>query len=106
MTITLNKVKVKYKITVSNDPSIKIGKAEFKPNSTYVFKRNKTMTVTISGKAKTVNNAYTTTKAKVAKVVSSKTASAVKIKGIGTGKATITIKVNGYKTFKIKVKIK
>ena len=97
--------KLTCKITVSSNPTIKVGKKAFKAKTTYTVKKGKTLTVTITGKAPGVNNVYSTSKKKVAKVTSKNTATKVKIKGLKAGKATVTIKVNGV-AFKIKVKVK
>ena len=103
ITVTLNSVKVKYKIKVTNSPSIKVNNKKFKASTRYAIAKGKTIKVKITGKAKTVKNAYKSNKATVAKVTSNKT---VKIKGYKKGNATVTVKVNGYKSFKIKVKVK
>lgn len=95
----------KCKITVTSNPTIKIGKKKFNKKTTYSVKKGGKLTVKISGKASAVDNVYKTSNKKVAKVTSKPTAKKVKIKGYKKGKATVTVKVNGVK-FKIKVKVK
>ena len=68
--------------------------------------KNKTLTLTLKGKAAAIDNSYTSSSAKVAKVVSGKRATKVNIKGISKGTATITVKVNKVYNIKIKVKVK
>ncbi len=97
--------KVTCKITVSSNPTIKINKKAFKKKTTYTVKKGKTLNITITGKAPGVNNVYSTSKKKIAKVISKKTATKIKIKGLKKGSATVTVKVNGF-AFKIKVKVK
>ena len=105
ITATLNDgTKLTCKITVSSNPTLKIGSKAYKSSTTYTVKKGKTLTVTITGKASSVKNVYSTTKKTIAKVTSKATATKVKIKGLKKGSATVTIKVNG-KAFKIKVKV-
>ncbi len=93
------------KVSVVSSPSIKVNGAKFNKSKTYPIKAGKKLKVTLSGKAPSVNNVYSTTNKSVAKAVSKKTAKTVHIKGYKKGSATVTIKVNGVK-FKIKVKVK
>ena len=97
--------KLTCKVTVTNNPTIKVGTKKYSAKTTYTVKKGKTLTVTITGKAPGVNNSYATTKKTIAKVISKKTVTKVKIKGLKKGTATVTIKVNGV-AFKIKVKVK
>ncbi|MCR5652600.1 MAG: type I pullulanase [Ruminococcus sp.] len=105
VTVTLNKVKIKYKITVTSNPTIKVAGKKYSAKKVYVLTKRKTLKIKISGKAKSIKNSYSAINKKVAKVISKKTAKTVKVKALKKGKATITVKVNGVKTFKIKVKV-
>ena len=67
------------------------------------MKKGKTKTITITGKAPGVKNAYKNTKK--ARVISGKTATKIKVKGLKKGKTTLKIKVNGV-TLKLKVVVK
>ena len=97
--------KLTCKVTVTTNPTIKIGGKAYKKNQTYTVKKGKTLKAVITGKADSVNNAYTTSKKKVAKITSKKTDTTVKIKGVKKGTSKITVKVNGVSfTFKVKVK--
>lgn len=106
-TITVKAAGSKYtcKITVSNNPTAKI-KNKSISSKYYTLKKKGTITVKLTGKASAINNSYSSTKSKIAKVVSSKKNTSVKIKAYKKGKATITIKVNKVKSFKIKIKVK
>lgn len=97
--------KLACKVTVTTNPTIKIGGKAYKKNKTYTVKKGKTLKAVITGKADSVNNAYTTSKKKVAKITSKKTDTTVKIKGVKKGTSKITVKVNGVSfTFKVKIK--
>ena len=97
--------KLTCKITVSTSPTLKVGKKAFKAKTTYTVKKGKTLNITITGKASSIKNVYSSSKKKIAKVISKNTATKIKIKGLKKGKATVTVKVNGV-AFKIKVKVK
>ncbi len=97
--------KLSCKVKVNTSPTLIIGKKKFNAKKTYPIKAGKSLTVSITGKAKSVKNEYATTNNKIAKVTSKNTASTVKIKGLKKGAATVTVKVNGV-AFKIKVKVK
>ena len=92
-------------ITVSNNPSLKINGAAFDASKTYAVKKGSSLSVSISGKAASVNNSYSTTDKNVAAVTSGRAASKVSIAGFKAGSAIVTIKVNGV-AFKVKVKVK
>ena len=92
-------------VKITTNPLLKIGGKAFKASKTYTIKKGKYITVKISGKSSIVNNAYSSTKKSIAKVVSKNTAKTIKIKGYKKGSATVTVKVNGV-AFKIKVKVK
>lgn len=92
-------------ITVSNNPSLKINGAAFDASKTYAVKKGSSLSVSISGKAASVNNSYSTTDKNVAAVTSGRAASKVSIAGFKAGSAKVTIKVNGV-AFKVKVKVK
>ncbi|MBR1731665.1 MAG: glycosyl hydrolase 53 family protein [Ruminococcus sp.] len=96
--------KLTYKVTITTNPSIKVNNKEFKKSQVYTVMKNKYINVTVSGKAKAVNNIYSSSNKKVAAVTSAATATTVKIKGIKKGTATVTVKVNGF-AFDIKVKV-
>ena len=96
--------KLKCKVKVTTNPTIKVNGAAFKASKTYKIKKGKTLTIKIKGKANGVKNSYASSKAKVAKVTSKKDAETVKIKGLKKGDAKITLKVNGV-SFKIKVNV-
>ena len=66
-------------------------------------KKGKTVTVKITGKARSVKNVYKNTAA--AKVTSAKTASKIRVKGLKKGQTTIKIRVNGV-WLKLKVNVK
>lgn len=106
ITATLtNGKKLSCKVKVKTSPTIKIGKKKYSKKTVYTVKRNKTLTVNITGKAASVKNVYKTSNKKIAKITSKATAKKVKIKAYKKkGNATITLKVNG-KAFKIKVKV-
>ncbi|MBR1732007.1 MAG: leucine-rich repeat domain-containing protein [Ruminococcus sp.] len=95
---------IKGTVTVNSNPSLKVGGKAYKSSTTYNVIKGKSLTVKITGKASSVDNVYSTTSAKVAKVTSKAAASTVLIKGLKKGKATITIKVNGV-SYKIKVNV-
>lgn len=97
--------KLKCTVTVSTSPTIKIGTKKFSASKNYTVKKNGTLTVTITGKAASVKNVYTTTNKKIAKVTSSATAKKIKIKAGKKGSAIVTVKVNGV-AFRIKVTVK
>ncbi len=99
-----NKTKLIFNITVTSSPSIKVNNSKFKKAAVYSVKKGKNITVKITGKGKAVNNKYSSTNAKVAKVTSKVSATTVKIKGLKKGSATVKIKVNGV-LFAIKVKV-
>ena len=97
--------KLTCKVTVTTNPTIKIGGKAYKKNKTYTVKKNGTLKVGITGKASDVNNSYTSSNKKVAKVTSKKTDTTVKIKGLKKGTSKVTMKVNGVSfVFKVKVK--
>ena len=66
------------------------------------MKKGKTKSVTITGKASTVNNVYTNTK--IAKIISKSSASTIKVKGLKKGSTTLKLRVNGF-VLKLKVKV-
>ena len=95
--------------TVTNNPvleqKIKKGNTvDYKRTKTVSVKMGKTVTFKIYGKAKSINNKYTSTSK--AKIISKKNASTIKIKGIAKGTSTVKVKVNGVKTLKLKVNVK
>ncbi len=102
---TLQGKKLTCKVKVTTNPTIKVNGKKFKASTRYTVKKGKTIKVTITGKSSAVKNAYSSTKKKIAKVISKTTAKTVKIKGYKKGGATVTIKVNGV-AFKVKVKVK
>ena len=97
---------LKFKVNVTSDPKLKVGKKSFKAKTTYTVKKNGTLKVNITGKASAINNKYKTSKKSVAKVTSNAKATTVKIKGLKKGNANITLTVNNVKKFTIKVKVK
>ncbi|MCH5303291.1 MAG: Ig-like domain-containing protein [Ruminococcus sp.] len=97
--------KLSRKITVKNNPTIKIGKKKLNKSKTYEISKGKSLVVKIKGTASAVKNKYKTSKKSVAKVTSKAGAKTVKIKGCKKGSAKITLNVNGVE-FKIKVKVK
>ncbi len=102
---TLLGKKLTCKVKVTTSPTIKVNGKKFKASTRYPVKKGKTIKVTITGKSSKVKNVYSSTKKKIAKVISKNTAKTVKIKGYKKGGATVTIKVNGV-AFKVKVKVK
>ena len=66
------------------------------------MKKGKTKSVTITGKASTVNNVYTNTK--IAIIISKSSASTIKVKGLKKGSTTLKLRVNGV-VLKLKVKV-
>ncbi|SFB35098.1 Ig-like domain (group 2) [Acetitomaculum ruminis DSM 5522] len=106
ITVTLaHGTKLTCKVTVKNNPSIKINGKTFNKKTTYTIKKGKYLTVKVSGKAKGVNNTYASSKKSIAKVTSARNQTTVKIKGLKVGTSNVTIKVNGV-AFVIKVKVK
>lgn len=92
-------------VNVTSSPSMKIGGKAYKKNKTYTVKKNKAIKAVITGKAPMVDNTYTSSKPKVAKITSDVMTETVKIKGLKKGTSKITIKANGVNfTFKVKVK--
>ncbi|MBR2280214.1 MAG: hypothetical protein IJ903_04730, partial [Ruminococcus sp.] len=83
------------KVTVTTSPKLS--------KKTVTVKKNKTVSVKITGKAKAVKNVYTNTK--IAKITSKNTAATLKIKGLKKGSTTLKVKVNGV-VLKLKVKVK
>ena len=102
---TLQGKKLTCKVKVTTNPTIKVNGKKFKASTRYTVKKGKTIKVTITGKSSKVKNVYSSTKKKIAKVISKNTAKTVKIKGLKKVGATVTIKVNGV-AFKVKVKVK
>ena len=99
-----NGLRLTCKVSVTTSPTIKIGKKKWSKSAAYSVKKGKTLTVSITGKAKTVNNIYRTTDKKLAKITSKPSASKAVIKAYKKGKATVTLTVNGV-SFRIKLKI-
>lgn len=99
-----NGLRLTCKVSVTTSPTIKIGKKKWSKSAAYSVKKGKTLTVSITGKAKTVNNIYRTTDKKLAKITSKSSASKAVIKAYKKGKATVTLTVNGV-SFGIKLKI-
>lgn len=95
ITVTTKYYIYKYNITVSSNPKLS--------KKSVNVKKNKTVTVKISGKASGVNNKYKNTK--IAKITSKKSASKLKVKGLKKGSTTLYVTVNG-KKLKLKVKVK
>jgi hypothetical protein len=93
------------KVSVTTSPSIKVRGKKLNAAKTYSVNKGKKLTLTVKGKAASVNNRYATTNKKVAKIVSKTTAKKLTVKALKKGKATVTVIVNG-KAFKIKVKVK
>lgn len=93
-TLTTGK-KLTCKVNVTSSP--KLSKTSVK------VKKNKTVSVKITGKAGSVKNVYINTK--IAKITSKNTASTLKVKGLKKGSTTLKVKVNGV-TLKLKVKVK
>ena len=87
--------KLTCKVTVTTSPKLS--------KKTVTVKKNKTVSVKITGKAKAVKNVYTNTK--IAKITSKNTAATLKIKGLKKGSTTLKVKVNGV-VLKLKVKVK
>ncbi len=87
--------KLTSKITVTSNP--KLSKKSVKVS------KNKTVSVKITGKAKTIKNIYTSSK--YAKIISKKSATTLKVRGLKKGTTTVKIKINGVKTLKLKVKV-
>ena len=97
--------KLACKVTVTSNPTLKIGGKAYKKNAVYTVKKNGILKAAIKGKAVFVDNAYKSSKKAVAKIKSGKMEDTVKIKGIKKGTSKITIKVNGVSfTFQVKVK--
>ena len=108
MTITAtltNGQKLTCKVTVTSNPTMKIGGKAYKKNKTYTVKKGKTIEAVITGKVFEIDNTYQSSKKTVAKITTTnKKAETVKIKGVKKGTSKITIKVNGVSfTFKVKV---
>ena len=93
------------KVTVSTNPTLMIGDKAFSAKTTYTIRKNKTLTVSITGKASGVNNVYATSDSAIARITSKTTAEIFKIKAYEKGSATVSLKVNGV-VFRIKVKVK
>ncbi len=82
------------KVSVTTSPKLS--------KSSITVKKGKTKSVTITGKASTVNNVYTNTK--IAKIISKSSASTIKVKGLKKGSTTLKLRVNGF-VLKLKVKV-
>ncbi len=105
ITVSLtNGLRLTCKVSVTTSPTIKIGKKKWSKSAAYSVKKGKTLTVSITGKAKTVNNIYRTSDKRLAKITSKPSASKAVIKAYKKGKATVTLTVNGV-SFGIKLKI-
>ena len=83
------------KVTVKSNPKLS--------KSSVTVKEGKTVSVKITGKVKSINNAYTNTR--IAKIISAKSASTLKVKGLQKGTTSLKVKVNGY-SLKLKVTVK
>lgn len=86
---------VKCKINVKKNPSLS--------KTSVKVKKNKTVTVKLSGKVSSIKNKYTNTSK--AKIISSTSSSTIKVKGLKKGKTTLKIKVNKVKTLKLTVNV-
>ena len=95
-----------FKVKVTSNPNLKVGKKKFNSKKTYSINKNGTLKIKVTGKATAINNKYKTSKKSVAKVTSKAKATTVKVKGLKKGTAKITITVNKVKKFTIKVKVK
>lgn len=87
--------KITGKVTVKNNP--KLSKSSVSVN------KNKTVSVTVTGKSSALNNVYHNTD--IAKITSKKNADTLKVKGLKKGTTTLRIKVNGME-LKLKVDVK
>ena len=105
ITVTVGSKKLTCKVTVTNNPVIKIGSKSVSAKKTYTIKEGKTLTLKLYRRVSSIKNTYASSKKSVAKVISKAKVDKVVIKGLKKGKATITIKLNGVRTFKIKVKV-
>ncbi len=97
--------KLRCKVTVTSNPTIKINNKKFISSKTYYVERRKSLKIKLKGKALSVKNKYKSSKNKIAGITSKRSAKTIKIKGFKNGKATVTLTVNGRK-FKIKIKVK
>ena len=105
ITVTVGSKKLTCKVTVTNNPVIKIGSKSLSTKKTYKIKKGKTLTLKLYRRVNSIKNTYSSNKKSVAKVISKAKADKVVIKGLKKGKATITIKLNGVRTFKVKVNV-
>ena len=105
ITVTVGSKKLTCKVTVTNNPVIKIGSKSVSSQKTYKLKAGKTLTLKLYRRVSSIKNTYASSKKSVAKVISKANTNKVVIKGLKAGKATITVKLNGVRTFKIKVKV-
>ncbi len=104
ITVTFGGEKLVCSVRVKSSPSAKVrGKA---PKKSYTINKGDTLTVKISGKAKSVDNKYTTSNKKSVKPISKKSASSVTFKALSKGSAAVSVTVNKYKTFKFKIRVK
>ncbi|MCR5652690.1 MAG: leucine-rich repeat protein [Ruminococcus sp.] len=87
--------KLTCKVTVKTNPKLS--------KSSVNVKVKKTVNVSITGKAPTVNNVYTNTK--IAKITSKNTATTIVVKGLKKGTTTLKVKVNGV-VLNLKVTVK
>jgi hypothetical protein len=92
------------KVKVTSSPYIKVSGKKLVASKTYKIKCNKTLKVSLKGKAFSVKNKYKSTKKSVARVISGKDENILKIRGYKKGTAKVSITCNGV-TFKIKVKV-
>lgn len=99
----------RFHLLVSDNPTLKKKVTSGKDKGTYKnvesvsVKKGKTVKLKLFGKAKSIDNEYTSTPK--AKIVSDKTATTIKIKGKAQGTSTVKIKVNGIWKIKLKVKV-
>ena len=105
ITVKVGTKKLTAKLVVSNNPVAKIKSKSVSAKKTYTVKKGKKLAVKLYRKVSTINNKYTTSNKKIAKVVSKANATTVYIKGIKVGKATIKIKLNGVRMITVKVKV-
>ena len=105
ITVTVGSKKLTCKVTVTNNPVIKIGSKSLSTKKTYKIKKGKTLTLKLYRRVNSIKNTYLSNKKSVAKVISKAKVNKVEIKGLKLGKATITIKINGVRTFKVKVNV-
>lgn len=101
ITVKMGKKKFICKVTVKNNPKLKISG---KTITEIKVKKGERVKINLVGKAENINNVYYNTQ--IAKFDSGLPARKLRVKGLKKGTTTLKIKVNYSKIIKLKVKVK